>query len=555
MYEDVEASVRAGERAEVRLEEIVTVLDAAVREVVRSPSARNPPVSTVALVDASDLTPQLRSAPQADIVLPVGIRGELATTWLRGLADQPLAQRPVAVLVKESIDSPGIRDAAEAAAVALVFIDDRARWDTMLAAVYRRLDRQQPSGTGLPDAGAASALGELSELASVIADGTGGMVTIERMDSLLLAYSPSDGTADELRARAILGREAPLDSMRILAEWGVIDSIRRTRDVVSVPEHQGLGMRPRLVTGIHGPTGRFLGSIWVQRGAQPFSPEAETVMRGGAAAAAQILWRELEAPSAEEVALRRLFGEGGGIEAGTAAALLRVTELGDAAVIGIALASANETVGGTIRAVAKLLRLHISAFAPQALFLVEHERVYALLPHLQSTHLLQEWAEQLIARFDTLTSTRDHPLRLAFVSPITSLAQVAEARAEADRVLDAAREDDARVTSLKQSLSAVLLHEALTVIGAHPELADPRLVQLEHHDDHHGADLMLSLRAYVDAGFNAREAARCLDVHPNTLRYRIGRAQELAGLDLSRAQDRLVLSLQLALRERARRPG
>lgn len=189
------------------------------------------------------------------------------------------------------------------------------------------------------------------------------------------------------------------------------------------------------------------------------------------------------------------------------------------------------------------------------MFLVEHERVYALLPHLQSTHLLQEWAGQLIARFDTLTSTRDHPLRLAFVSPITSLAQVAEARAEADRVLDAAREDDARVTSHKQSLSGVLLHEALTVIGAHPDLADPWRVQLEHHDEHHGADLMLSLRAYVDAGFNAHEAARCLDVHPNTLRYRIGRAQELAGFDLSDAQDRLVLSLQLALRERVLRPG
>ncbi|GAA2840849.1 PucR family transcriptional regulator [Leucobacter komagatae] len=559
----------------IPLSEIATALDAAVRELVPaepepgSGSRPTPRVHTVALAEFADLASPVPSAPPADLVLPVGVAAEHVATWLRGLGARPDAERPVALMVKEDIDGPALRAAASEAGLAMIVVDRMARWDLLLAAIHRRLERAQSRETAPPGAGENAAFSDLAELASVIAAGAGGMVTIERPDSSVLAYSPSDGTADGLRARAILGRVAPEDSMVLLGAWGVVKRIQNTTEVVAVPAHAELGMRPRLVTGIHSPSGQFIGSIWVQEGANGFSPDAETVVRGGASAASRVLTRELEAPSATELMLQRVFGERGGIDAGTASAFLGLPTLGDAALIGIALPGAAEDGGGAVASVAgvagvagvgvagvaKMLRLHVGAFAPQARFVLLGERAYVLLPNLSGGHRLEEWAEMLVAKFDAPGARsmppETTPMRVAIVAPVTGFEEVAGARAEADRVLDAIAGSGTRVTSLTQSRTSVLLREAFELLGERPELIDPRFDTLRDYDERHGAELVASLRRYVDTGFNAREAARLLGVHPNTLRYRLQRAQEITGLDLSRTEDRLLAALQLELAARA----
>ncbi|MDR3036581.1 MAG: helix-turn-helix domain-containing protein, partial [Kitasatospora sp.] len=40
-----------------------------------------------------------------------------------------------------------------------------------------------------------------------------------------------------------------------------------------------------------------------------------------------------------------------------------------------------------------------------------------------------------------------------------------------------------------------------------------------------------------------------LHIHPNTLRYRVRRAEQLTGLDLAQPQQRLLAMLQLRLHE------
>lgn len=59
------------------------------------------------------------------------------------------------------------------------------------------------------------------------------------------------------------------------------------------------------------------------------------------------------------------------------------------------------------------------------------------------------------------------------------------------------------------------------------------------------ADLLDTLRAYVDAGFNQREAARRSFLHFNTVAYRLRRLEELLGVDLDDPQVRLDLTLAL----------
>jgi hypothetical protein len=78
-------------------------------------------------------------------------------------------------------------------------------------------------------------------------------------------------------------------------------------------------------------------------------------------------------------------------------------------------------------------------------------------------------------------------------------------------------------------------------------LPDSPLRTLQEHDRRSAGGLVLSLTAWCRAGFDVPVAAAALHVHPNTLRYRLKRASELCGLDVTRPRQLLALQLLLEL--------
>ena len=75
----------------------------------------------------------------------------------------------------------------------------------------------------------------------------------------------------------------------------------------------------------------------------------------------------------------------------------------------------------------------------------------------------------------------------------------------------------------------------------------PALRTLCEHDTLHDTSYVATLRAYLDADRDSRSAAAAIGVHPNTVRYRVHRALELAGLDLGDPLRRLAVEVQLRL--------
>jgi DNA-binding PucR family transcriptional regulator len=60
------------------------------------------------------------------------------------------------------------------------------------------------------------------------------------------------------------------------------------------------------------------------------------------------------------------------------------------------------------------------------------------------------------------------------------------------------------------------------------------------------AELLQTLRAFLEAGRSQRAAARVCSVHVNTVVYRLGRVSDLLGVDLS--DPAVVFDITLALR-------
>ena len=122
---------------------------------------------------------------------------------------------------------------------------------------------------------------------------------------------------------------------------------------------------------------------------------------------------------------------------------------------------------------------------------------------------------------------------------------ISTAGAEAAEVLRLATELG-RPPGLYQ-LDDVLLEYVLT----RPSEAGERLSDVLAPLDH-GPELVATLGGYFAADFDRRKAAAALNIHPNTLDYRLRRVSELTGLSVSTAHGLQVLGAALVARKLGR---
>jgi DNA-binding PucR family transcriptional regulator len=76
-------------------------------------------------------------------------------------------------------------------------------------------------------------------------------------------------------------------------------------------------------------------------------------------------------------------------------------------------------------------------------------------------------------------------------------------------------------------------------LPANPYLGKVR--QLAEHDQRANTDMVRTLDAYLRFGGALAEAAAAINIHRNTLLYRLGRVEELTGVDLKDVNQRLNL--------------
>lgn len=516
--------------AGVSLGQLLLALDATLVRLVQAPRGLDLPVASAALIDSDDVRLGLApSAGAADLFFLLGVSENDALRWVE---QQSVRRAPTAIFIKEPSDA--VVERAVAAGTAVVAVDPRARWERLYRLVNHVFEHH---GDGaLHDSGT-----DLFGLAQSVAERTHGMVSIEDAQSHVLAYSASSDEADELRRLSILGRAGPPEHLAWIAQWGIFDALRSRPEAVRVAERPELGLRPRLAIGIFAPAvderraPAFIGTIWVQQGSRPLADDSEDVLRGAAVLAARIMARLAAAPSTHAVRVQELLGLGetdAPVEVELIARELGVAADGRAAVIGF-------DGGTTGTRLADVLALSASAFRHDAQMASVGSRVYVLFP--STGKAVTSWVRGTVA---ALRAELGLQLRAVVASPVVGLAGAAGARADVDRVLDTAERHPgtlAAVTSLAEARTTVLLDEIVTAIAADERLIDPR-VQTLRADEPVLAD---TLGVYLDCFGDVAAAAQHLHVHPNTVRYRIRRVEQLLATSLNDADVRLLLALSL----------
>ncbi|NUP77206.1 MAG: helix-turn-helix domain-containing protein, partial [Nonomuraea sp.] len=399
----------------------------------------------------------------------------------------------------------------------------------------------------------ATAGGGLAALASVVAEFTGGSITIEDTQFRVLAHSATGPEADELRRSTILGGRVPDWRVEELRRSGLLRTLWSSGEVIHRPADEGTP--ERLIIAIR--SGReTLGSIWAAADGRGLTANAAGALSRAAEVAVPYLvqhrLRESGARLREEHALRGLLaGEG---DMSTHAWTLGLAPDHRCAVV-IADTASSGTPGLSGERLPEVLALQAASYRTGVRVLRESGRVVALVPVRGED---ERDVLGLARELDALAASTPGagPVWVGAGSVASSPLTVSASREEADLVVRVlrAREDGtqdggarARYAVAAELGAALDVLRVLDAVRPVWERGDGPVHDLVRSDLAAGGELVRSIAAYLDAAGDVATAARRLVLHPNTLRYRLRRARERHGVDLDDPDTRLLLTLAVRL--------
>ncbi|WP_405686025.1 PucR family transcriptional regulator [Streptomyces sp. NBC_00057] len=542
------------------LEQILGLIAPGMLDVVVAPRGTGVPVADVVLHDPGEERDADARAASGLILLAVGV--EVASPEAIDVLRDADRAGAAAVVMRRGGRGPraALVEAAGQGRTALLTRRPGHGWTEVLGRLRTALVHSAPAFSATESVGTDGVgglrLGDLSGLANTVADLVGGAITIEDPQSRVLAYSRMDHEPDPMRRLTILGQEVPRWRVDELRESGFFQALWSTDDVVRRPADDRSAERLAIAVR-HG--SEVLGSIWAAADGRPLTEGAAAALRTAARAAVPHLshhrtWGRAAARAREESVHALLDGTAhpsqaahdAGIAADRPYAVM-VAEAYDS------LAGGAASVGGAEQRVLDVLALQAAAYRPGCVTARSGRRLYVLVP---ASNGEADPARTLLA------TARSVPRSVVFagVGPLAAdLSGLPASREAAELVVRVLRERAAglpvaEVVSAVAAFGEVVADTSVLRVLDRVEplwksLSGPVHAMVEH-DRAHGSEYGASVAAYLDAFGDTGTAARRLNVHPNTLRYRLRRARELFGVDLADPTVRLLADIGLRIAAR-----
>ncbi|MFJ3887584.1 PucR family transcriptional regulator [Streptomyces rubrogriseus] len=536
------------------LEQILRLIAPGMLDVVVAPRGSGVPVADVVLYDPGEERDDGTWAASGLILLAVGVDAASpeAIDVLRGAERAGAA----AVVLRRGARGPraALLEAAASGRTALLTRRPGQGWTEVLGQLRTAVAHSAPTGgTGVEGL----RLGDLPELANTVAALVGGAITIEDPQSRVLAYSRMDHEPDPMRRLTILGQEVPRWRVDELRESGFFQALWNTDGVVRLPADDRYAERLAVAVR-HG--SEILGSLWAAADGRPLAEDAAAALHTAARAAVPHLahhqtWGRAAARAREGAVHALLDGSGPAARVAHDAGVapdrpytVLVAEAYDSR--DLTAVPAPATGGAAGQRMLDVLALQAEAYRPGCVTARSGRRLYVLLP--------AEDGETDPARALAATA-RSVPRGVLFagVGPVAAdLSGLPASREAAELVVRVLRERAARrpaadvvsaVAAFGEVVPEVSALRVLDLIAPLWESLSGPVHAMVEHDRAHGSEYGASVGAYIDAFGDTGTAAQRLNVHPNTLRYRLRRARELFGVDLADPTLRLLADLGLRL--------
>ncbi|MET7291832.1 helix-turn-helix domain-containing protein [Streptomyces griseoloalbus] len=546
------------------LERLLAVMGAGVLEPGPAPRGPGPVVEGVTVLD-----PLEPGQSRGQVLLAVGIDPQSAAAV--DVVRQAAGSGAAAVVFgpgRTGRHPDALRAAAEDAGTAVLFRTAWCGWTELVGALRAGLVL---SGVPADPAVAAVAPGDLYGLADAVAVLVGGAVTIEDVESRVLAYSSTKEDVDELRRLTILGRRVPEWRVAAMREAGFFRALWGSGDVIHRPAH---GENPeRLVVAVRA-GGEILGSIWVAAAGGDLPPHAADTLRSAArVAAAHLLHHRSHRTHArlvEDAARALLDGRG---SADVLAERTGIPAHGHCAVLAVRPGASckGEQTGRLCALLA--VRCGADDLLPVVVPVDQGALVLVGGLHQDPRRAVEQVARLGKSLVRQVADAFGPEARIGLGTVTETLAGLPESRRSADLALRAllttaktgttgttatrgtattATTGEPRTVAFASEVAeTIALNQMLDTLPGPAPAPDTPVARLVAYDAGQGGGTMVqTLRAYLDHFGHVPDTARALGVHANSLRHRISRLTEVSGLDLGSPDARLLAQLQLRLLER-----
>lgn len=516
-------------------------LSPVVLELVASPLGVDVPVERAVIAGATD---DIELAA-GDVVLLVG--ADPVGDACAAAIERAGAARAASVVLKAGPEHHlPLRSLAEIHGVAVVTAPTSADWGQVFT-----LLRTVSNSSAIDHLDHAPA--DLFALANAIAGAVGGATTIEDRQLRVVAYSNLDQPIDAVRRDSILGRSVPSYVMERDDIAVMYRKMWADTEVVHLPAQEGERVRARMGAPVRA-ADEVIGTIWVVEGDRPFEASAERALRDSTPIAAVHL---LQHQAAADVARRHRTDavrdalEGRAVERLGFAAGQRVTVVAFGARRGVI--GAGDAAADVMRQhrLLDLVAFQVEMFDAHGVAVTSGDTVLAIVP--EPSEAGRRRLRELVA---DVARRAGHALKADVCAGVGSAGGVdglVHSRWEAEQALAVAIDAEgpgsgATVRSIDVVRSTVAMRRVRELLAGDERSRTPHLEVLARHDAELHTDHLATLGAYLDAFGDVSTAAASLDIHANTMRYRLKRIVDLLAVDFTDPVERFVIELQWRIR-------
>ncbi|MFP3726309.1 helix-turn-helix domain-containing protein [Priestia filamentosa] len=391
----------------------------------------------------------------------------------------------------------------------------------------------------------------LDEFADHISDVLKCPITIEDANHRLLAYSTHQDEIDPARISTIIGRRVPEKVINNLWKQGAIPALLQSREPIRVENINEIGLGNRVAISIW-KNDEVLGFIWALEVYHKLQDSELILLKSAAKAAKNKLLQLQIRKNKKEERSQELFWKiitDHVKEADDVHMQFQQVQLTPPTLFSVLVFRFHQEITDDMERKLSYL-LQTTQQVQVSLYTTDFNKLILLISLKNRSQPLQQ-CENFIEYFTKQTVERFN-LSLADASSgniYESLDCISKSYKEALTVLSIKKRFPKETQSIYtyQSLGIYQFLDVLLEKRQRDGFTNQTVEKLVSYDQKHQSNLVETIEIFLDRDQNLHEAAKALNIHINTLNYRLKRIQEIGELNLKNPNQKITLYLDIKL--------
>ncbi|EOO70322.1 hypothetical protein IIC_04764 [Bacillus cereus VD021] len=393
----------------------------------------------------------------------------------------------------------------------------------------------------------------LDEFADIVSEILQCPITIEDVNHRLLAYSTHDERTDPARIGTIMGRRVPEKVINNLWKEGIIPDLLKNREPIRVKKRDDIGLGNRVAISIWNKED-VLGFIWALEIEKSLTEQDCLLLKKYAEVVKSKLLQLQARKNQKEERSQEFFWKllTNHMQVNTEITenfyLLQITpaSLFTVSVFRFEQGITNEKE----KQISYLLKT--SQHLKVLLYTIDRNQLI-LLTSLDNVkrpfHEINNFIETFVHNMEKRYGIKS--IKPAFSSVYSDYQKISKAYKETLTVLSIKEKFPSDTTNIHsyQNLGIYQLIDLLLEQRKDEEYENQALQKLDEYDQKYNCNLIETLETYLNKDSNVGEVAKVLNIHANTLSYRLKRIYEISEIDLKDPNQKMILYLDLKLKK------